>query len=251
MCQLKLFIRASLFYLGFVISTLICMPISLLLLLLPQPIRCRVITETWTRFNLWWLKQCCQVEYEVSGQEHIPPRPGVMLCKHQSVFETLALQRLFMPHIWVLKRELLYIPVYGWGLAVLQPIAIRRRFRMAAFKQLLRQGQKQLALGRWVMIFPEATRVAPGETRPYQIGGAMLANHAKVSITPVSHNAGYLWPRRSFIKNPGKIRLVIGPAITSHGQSNTELIAAAQQWIESTAADLPDPRDGPPALQSG
>lgn len=242
MRRIALLLRALLFYIGLGICTVLYAPLGLILYPLPLSLRYQVLIETWTRFILWWLKCCCRLDYQLIGRENIPERPGIVLCKHQSAFETLVLQRLFTPQVWVLKKELLRIPLYGWGLASLGPIAIDRRAPLAASRQLLEQGCAHLARGHWVVIFPEGTRVAPGEHRPYQPGGAVLACRSGTDITPVSHNAGHLWPRNSFVKTAGTVQLVIGPPIPCQGKSARQLLAEVEQWIETTAAALPNPR---------
>jgi len=207
----------------------------------PFPYRWRyaVITR-WTTFNLWWLKVTCNVSYEVEGKENIPAGPAVILSKHQSAFETMVYQRIFPPHVWLLKRELLWVPFFGWGLAMLEPIAIDRKAGRRALQQLLEIGTRRLAAGRWVVIFPEGTRVMPGERGRYAPGGAMLAVRSGCPVVPVAHNAGEFWPRRGFVKRPGTIRIVIGPTIDTRERSAQEVNAMAEQWIEETMGALGD-----------
>ncbi|MFP5344578.1 MAG: lysophospholipid acyltransferase family protein, partial [Gammaproteobacteria bacterium] len=193
----------------------------------------------WSYFNLWCLKKICRLRYEVHGREHIPQGACVILCKHQSAWETYALPRIFpQPLAWVCKRELLWIPFFGWGFAMLQPIAIDRGAGRRALDQLVEQGMQRLKQGRPVVIFPEGTRVAPGEKRRYAIGGAMLAEKSGYPVLPIAHNAGVFWPRNSFIKYPGTIRVVIGPVIESKGKSADEINAQAEKWIEGAASSL-------------
>ncbi len=199
--------------------------------------RYRVIT-TWSRLNLWWLRWACGLRYEVEGREHIPSGSAIIFCKHQSAWETLALSQIFPPQVWVTKRELLWVPFFGWGLALLEPIAIDRKAGRRALEQLVREGRERLAAGRWVVVFPEGTRVAPGHQRRYRMGGAVLAEQSGYPVVPVAHNAGLFWPRRGFLKRPGVIRLVIGPAIDSRGRSAAEINALAEQWIEPKAREL-------------
>jgi 1-acyl-sn-glycerol-3-phosphate acyltransferase len=235
-------LRATLFYLGMAAVT----PVFALLgiCLLPAPFRVRFsVVSRWAAFNLWWLGVTCNLRYEVTGREFIPEQAGVILCKHQSAWETLALQLVFPAQAWLLKRELLWIPIYGWGLATMRPIAIDRSAGTRALRQLVRQGRKRLAQNIWVVIFPEGTRVAPGKRGVYQPGGGMLAAETGRPVIPVAHNAGWFWPRRSFTKRPGLIRMVIGPPISSAGRSAKEITALAELWIESTVAALPVPAD--------
>jgi 1-acyl-sn-glycerol-3-phosphate acyltransferase len=231
--------RSSLFMVGMVPTTVLFALLGLLSFPFPYRWRYAVITR-WTTFNLWWLKVTCNVRYEVEGREHIPAGPAVILSKHQSAFETMVYQRIFPPHVWLLKRELLWVPFFGWGLAMLEPIAIDRKAGRKALQQLLEIGTKRLAAGRWVVIFPEGTRVVPGERGRYAPGGAMLAVRNGCPVLPVAHNAGEFWPRRGFIKHPGTIRIVIGPTIDTRERSAQEVNAMAEHWIEETMDALGD-----------
>jgi 1-acyl-sn-glycerol-3-phosphate acyltransferase len=231
------FLRSLLFFAGQVISTLVFAPLALLTYPLPYAMRYAFITQ-WSRFNLWWLEVTCGIHWCVSGREHIPAANAVIVCKHQSAWETLALTRIFPPQVWVIKRELLLIPFFGWGLAMLEPIAIDRKSGRKAVRQLVEQGRRRLDQGRWVVVFPEGTRVAPGQRKRYGIGGGVLAEQSGRPVVPVAHNAGEFWPRRGFIKRPGTIQVVIGPPIVSRGRSPEQIIAAAEEWIEATVARL-------------
>lgn len=233
-----LFFRSLLFSLGMITSTLLFAPLSMLTFPLPLPQRYAFISQ-WARFNLWWLAVTCKLNYRVEGAENIPDHPCVILCKHQSAWETLALQMIFPQQVWVIKRELLWVPFFGWGLAMLKPIAINRQAARQALRQLVEQGSQRLADGLWVVIFPEGTRVAPGEKLPYAPGGALLAHRTGHAVVPVAHNAGEFWPRRGFLKHPGTIRLVIGTPIltgTPHAKdiNTSEINALAEHWIENT-----------------
>nr|VFK38259.1 MAG: 1-acyl-sn-glycerol-3-phosphate acyltransferase [Candidatus Kentron sp. SD]VFK44332.1 MAG: 1-acyl-sn-glycerol-3-phosphate acyltransferase [Candidatus Kentron sp. SD]VFK79311.1 MAG: 1-acyl-sn-glycerol-3-phosphate acyltransferase [Candidatus Kentron sp. SD] len=232
-----LVIRSGAFFLIQVFSTMVFAPLCLLALVLPFSKR-HGFVALWVRFNLWCLARICSIEYQVEGKENIPTNVGVVLSKHESAWETLALQIVFRPQVWVLKRELLWVPFLGWGLAVLNPISIDRNAGHRALGQVVRQGRKHLEAGIWVTIFPEGTRVAPGEKRPYLAGGAMLAKQSGRYVLPVAHNAGDFWPRRAFIKKPGKIRMVIGPPIESKNGSTTEINTLAERWIEETMKQI-------------
>lgn len=229
--------RSALFMVGMVPSTVLFAVLGVLTLPFPFRTRYRFLTQ-WTTFNLWWLKATCKLRFEVEGREHIPAVPSVILCKHQSAFETMALQRVFPPHVWLLKRELLWLPFFGWGLAMLEPIAIDRKAGRKALQQLLEDGTRRLAAGRWIVIFPEGTRVAPGQKGRYAPGGAILAVRSGCPVVPVAHNAGEFWPRRGFIKRPGIIRIVIGPVIQTRDRSAQEVNALAEQWIEGCMAHI-------------
>ena len=215
-------------------------PLGVLAFPLDFKTRYYLITR-WTVFNLWWLKLCCGVHYKIEGMENIPKEAGIVMCKHQSAWETLALQLIFIPQVWILKRELLKIPIYGWGLASMQPIAIDRGSAIKSFRQIVDQGCQRLKQNLWVIIFPEGTRVAPGEKKKYLPGGGLLAEKSGAKITPVAHNAGYLWPRNSILKKPGLITMVIGPAIESAGKNASQITHEVEVWIENTIQLLPDP----------
>jgi len=226
-------VRSLLFALGLWISTLVYGPLTLLTFPLPFRWRFHFVTY-WTRFNLWWLKTTCGLSYRLEGREHIPERPAIVMCKHQSAWETLALQLVFEPQVWVLKRELLWVPFFGWGLAMMRPIAIDRKAGRQAVAQIVEQGKRRLREGSWVVIFPEGTRVAPGRRKRYRPGGAVLAQKSGFPIVPVAHNAGEFWPRRSFLKRPGTIRMVVGPLIPSEGRNAEEINREVETWIEGT-----------------
>ena len=229
-----------LFILGMVISTLIAVPVTLFLLAVPFPLRFRLVSN-WARFNLWSLGVTCRIKAEIEGLENITDQPAIIMCKHQSTWETLMIQILFPPQVWLLKRELLRIPIYGWGLATMKPIAIDRSLGVRSLKQLVRQGKERLDAGLWVVVFPEGTRLAPGVRQKYHPGGALLAEKAGYPVIPIAHNAGYLWPRHSFLKRPGTIRMVIGPPIQSGGKKAAQILRETEEWIETTVASLPAP----------
>ena len=227
------FVRSSLFAFGLVVSTLVFTPIALASTLLPYRFRWRMVTQ-WSRFNVYWLSVTCGVRCEIEGLENVPAEPAVVLARHESAWETLALQRYFAPQVWVLKRELLRIPFFGWGLATMRPIAIDRSAGIDAFEQMLAQGEERLANGCWVVVFPEGTRTPPGVRRPFKKGGARLSVHTGRPAVPVAHNAGDYWPKNSFFKYPGTIRVVIGTPIEAAGRSAAQINRIAEQWIDDT-----------------
>ena len=233
-----LILRSLLFYIGQIISTILIAPIGVIAFPLDFKKRYYLITR-WAVFNLWWLKLCCNIRYEIVGIDNIPEKPCIVMCKHQSAFETLALQRIFIPQIWVLKKELLQIPIYGWGLASMQPIAINRDSTIKSFKQIADQGYERLKKGYWVVIFPEGTRVAPNKKKKYLPGGGMLAEKSGAQVVPIAHNAGRLWPRNSMIKKPGLITIKIGPVIKSENKSAKQITNEVENWIEKAVGELP------------
>lgn len=234
---LGLAVRSTLFFAGQVIVTIVVAPFVMLAVALPFRARYRLVYQ-WTRFNTWWLNVTCNLTHEVEGKENIPSQPAIVLCKHHSAWETINLQHYFYPQVWVLKRELLWLPIFGWALAMLRPIAIDRSAGRDAMSQVLEQGIARLRSGCWVVIFPEGTRVPAGTKRRYKAGGATLAEKTGVPVVPVAHDAGLYWPRRSFIKYPGVVRLVIGPAIESRGKSAAQINREAESWIEGTVERL-------------
>ncbi|MCX7138515.1 MAG: lysophospholipid acyltransferase family protein [Proteobacteria bacterium] len=194
--------------------------------------RYRVIT-TWTRLVLWGAETICGIRYRVLGAENVPAQACVVLSKHQSAWETLAFQVIFPPQVYVIKRELLWIPFFGWGLAMLSPVAIDRTAGMRALKQMLAQGKDRIARGFWIIVFPEGTRIAPGARGTYQTGGAAIAVHAGAPVLPVAHNAGTCWGRHAFRKYPGTITVSIGKPIDSRGKKAAALTREVETWIET------------------
>jgi 1-acyl-sn-glycerol-3-phosphate acyltransferase len=235
--EVLLFLGAVLFWIGFTLSTLIIAPLVILSASLPYARRCQVVS-LWTGFNLWTLRVACGLKWQVQGREQLPQEASVVFAKHQSTWETIALQRIFPPLVWVLKRELLRLPFFGWGMAVMEPIAIDRGAGRKAVEQVVEQGRERLARGRWVMVFPEGTRVPPGKRGRYRVGGAVLAERTGAPVVPVAHNAGEYWPRHSFIKRPGTIRVCIGPPIHSRGKTAQEIVREAETWIEHTMKEI-------------
>lgn len=194
----------------------------------------------WGRSVLWLLKAICRLDYRVKGLENLGSGPAIIYAKHQSAWETIALRAILPPfQTWVLKHELIRVPIFGWALAMFEPIAINRSAGRKAIKQLLEEGQRALAKDRWIIIFPEGTRVRPGERKSYGIGGALLAEKSGRPVIPVAHNAGVFWGRRSLLKYPGVIDVVIGPPIASQGRRAGEINEEAANWIDTQVQNLP------------
>lgn len=192
----------------------------------------------WNFATLRWLRLTCGVRYTVRGLEHLPPGPCVILSKHQSQWETYYLQVMKRPVATVLKRELLNVPFFGWGLRLLEPIAIDRDNPKQALKQITDQGLERLAQGRSVVIFPEGTRTPVGQVGKYTRSGANLACKAGVPIVPVAHNAGHCWPARKFLKYPGRVDVVIGAPIDTTGGDSRVLTETVKDWIEHELARM-------------
>ena len=196
------------------------------------------IARSWARQVLWVLERLCGLKFTVEGRERIPAGNHIVLSNHTSAWETVAQFLIFPPQVWVLKRELLWIPFVGWGLKLLRPIAIDRGEGHRAVNQVIEQGQARLEDGLWIIIFPEGTRVVAGETRRFGVSGALLAVASGKSLVPLSHNAGTFWPRRGFLKKPGTIRVIIGEPIESVGKDPRELNEEARQSIEAGLARI-------------
>jgi 1-acyl-sn-glycerol-3-phosphate acyltransferase len=197
------------------------------------PFRLRfVLARVWGAVLLKALQWTCRLDYRVEGLENLPPGSHVALWKHSSSWETIAMAVIFPRQVWVLKRELTWIPFVGWGILQLHAIAIDRKSGGSAVSQVIEQGSARLAEGSWVIIFPEGTRMARGQTRKYGGSGALLAKEAGRMIVPVAHNSGDYWPRRGLMKKPGTIRVAIGPAIPAANREVREINDDAQSWIE-------------------
>lgn len=233
-----LIFRSLLFYLGQWSSLLLFAPLALLSAPLSLRTRVRLISG-WARFQVLWLRWVCGLSYRVRFEGALPDGPFVLLSKHQSAWETLAFQAIFPPCVWVLKRELLRIPLFGWGLAMTGPIAIDRSAGRKALDQLVTQGSDRLNRGLCVVVFPEGTRVAPGARGRYNFGGALLASRSHFPVVPVAHNAGVFWTRNAFVKHPGVIDVVVGPALMTESVSAKKINGEVELWIEQTMATLP------------
>jgi len=235
--KIVLFIRSGIFLIGQVITILLFAPICFLVYPLPAVLRSRII-GCWARFIIWLLELVCNLDYEVEGFDNIPNVPTVVLSKHQSAWETIAYQVIFPPQAWVLKRELLWVPFFGWALAATQPIAINRATPLRALDQVVKQGINRLKQGRWIVVFPEGTRMPPGVMGKFNPGAAMLAVKAGAPILPVAHNAGSYWPKQGFLKKPGTIKVIIGPAIDTADRKAKEVNQQVIEWMNKTMRQL-------------
>lgn len=203
--------------------------------------------DRYCRLSLWAGDFFCGLRVVAEGQENLPDTPSVIMLKHSSALETYGHVPFFPRTSWVLKRELYWIPVFGWALKLIfRPIAIDRAVGGRAVKQVIQQGKEKLAEGVWVSVFPEGTRVPPGQTRKYGISGAALAYEAGVMIVPVAHNAADFWQRRELFKRPGTVRFCIGPPIDASAQSPKETNVIVQEWIENKMHEISSGYQGPP-----
>lgn len=251
-------IRTVLFYLLLSSSAFVWGTISFLVApFLPFRARYRFVIWRWCRFAVWLAKVVAGVDYRVGGMENIPQTPCVILSKHQSTWETFFLSGFFEPLSQVVKRELLYVPFFGWAMALLRPIAIDRSNPKAALKQLASQGDERLRQGAWVLVFPEGTRVPVGQMGKFSRGGAALAVNAGLPVLPVAHNAGLFWPKVGWAKYPGTIQVEIGPAMYAEGEGPRAIaelndrayawVEQAQQRIEGAAPQPVEAADSTPA----
>ena len=206
------------------------------------------ILRPWTNLNLWWLEITCGVKYNIIGRENIKPdQNGIILANHQSTWETLLIPTLFPTVSWVLKKELFKIPFFGWALSTIKPIAIDRDAGSSAVDQVKTKGKARLDEGGWVCIFPEGTRVEPGQKKRYRMGGALLAHYCVENsddgdgypILPMAHNAGECWPRHSYIKLPGTITVSIGQPFSVKGLDPSEINDKTREWIEAEVEKMP------------
>ena len=230
-------VRCGLFFLLLALSMVLWTPVVLASRPLRRARRYR-LALVWLRFHAWILRWIVGLRFIVQGLEHLPPGPAVVLCKHQSMLETFLLPLILPPQTWVLKRDLLRIPLFGPCMALMEPIAIDREQPRTALKEVLVQGQDRLRKGLWVVVYPEGTRVAPGESRPYNKGGAWLAQRAGVPLVPIAIDTGLFWPGGSWRIRPGTAHLVIGPSMQPAGRDADAINDEARDWIETTSRCL-------------
>ncbi|AIL59284.1 lysophospholipid acyltransferase family protein [Pseudomonas alkylphenolica] len=247
-------IRIFLFYLLLGTSSLLWCTLSFFIApFLPFSARYRFINVYWCRFALVLVRVFLNIKVKVSGAENIPKQPCVILSNHQSTWETFFLSAYFSPLSQVLKRELLYVPFFGWAMAMLRPIAIDRDNPKAALKQVASEGDKLLKDGVWVLIFPEGTRVPFGQIGKFSRGGTALAVNAGLPVLPIAHNAGKFWPKQGWNKRAGTIEVVIGAPMYAEGtgpRAIAELNDRAAAWNEQTQRDLGSlPAQAPNAAQ--
>lgn len=224
-----LFLRSLLYFIGSITSLVVIAFFGLFFYFTPYSSRYRVLSK-WAQFCIWWLRVVTNITIKVEGRENICSEPCVITSNHQSTWETLAFQTVFPSHTWVLKKELLSIPVFGWNLAMLSPIIINRGDKFRAMKQVIKQGNDRLNSGISVVIFPEGTRQPYKKLGHYQNGAAAIAKKSGKPIQPVFHNAGRCWPKGSFLKKPGVITIVIGKPIYPNDGSASEITEQIKNW---------------------
>lgn len=230
-------IRSLLYLTGQVLSSIVVCTLAAACFFLSARERSRLI-GLWAGFNVWSLRVLCGASYEIEGVENIPREPSVVLSNHQSAMETLLFQRVFPLQSYVLKRELLWIPFFGWGLAMNRPVAIDRTKRKEALGILIREGLVRLREGRWLVVFPEGSRMPIGAPGEFQPGGAMIAAKAGCPVLPVAHNSARVWPKNSFLKYPGKVKIIVGKPIYTKGKKARDINRMAEQWMHNALATL-------------
>ncbi|WP_018152499.1 lysophospholipid acyltransferase family protein [Leeia oryzae] len=233
-------IRSILFYIAALVLTPIYCLIGTLVLPLPPMVRYRIVsTYGWTGMMMWVIKHLCGIKYEVEGLENLKGlKPAIICAKHQSAWETMALQSIFPPQVYIAKKELLYLPFFGWGLATISTIFIDRAAGVESRNKMLAVSKDRLEHGFWIVIFPEGTRTEPGAKVKYKKGAADMARALEVPLVPVAHNAGDYWPKNSWKKRPGTIKVSIGAPIWPEGKDLAGMTNAAHAWIEGEVARI-------------
>ena len=234
-------VRSTLFWIAFAPVTLLLATLVLFIFFLPIGARIMVV-RVWAAYTLFILRLFCGLSYRVEGQENIPEEGFIVMSKHSSTWETIAIQGLFSrPLVWVVKRELTWIPFFGWGLRVMDSIALNRGTGRKAINQLIAESRVLMGRGRILMMFPEGTRVPPGQQKPFKLGGAIVSQQTGFPVLPIAHNAGEFWPRHSWIKWPGEIRVVIGKPIPPGERTPEQIIEQVGNWILTECERISDP----------
>lgn len=233
---MQIYIRSFLFYLYLISVTSVAAVFCVLITTITSVTQRYKLVRYWSYLNLLMLDVICNIQYRVLGMEHIQEcgsQPMILLSKHQSAWETIVYPYIFPKTLcFVSKRELLWLPFFGWALASLKMITINRGDREVARAAVAIQGKERLAQGQWIAIFPEGTRTPVGSYRPYRKGGFRLAIATETDIIPVAQNAGNVWPRNSFLKYPGMVTVSIGHAISVKNKSEEQIQAEVEGWIE-------------------
>jgi len=227
-----LFLRSLLFMILMALATFIWAPLCFLSA--PLPYRQRYWwTRRWNVFVIWSARVVCGIRYQIRGMENLPDAPVVLLSKHQSTWETIFYLNIMpRPLVYVFKKSLMYIPFFGWGIALLRMIPIDRSKSRDAMAQIVAHGRKRLADGQWIIMFPEGTRIPVGKQGKYKVGGARLAVETQTPVVPIAMNSGDCWPRNTFIKTPGVITVSIGKPIAPDGMTAPQLMERVEAWIE-------------------
>jgi len=232
-------IRATFFWILFLPGILVCATLVSLSFFTPLWFRISIV-KIWIAYSLASLRITCGLNYSIEGTENIPEDGFIVMSKHSSTWETIAIQWFFRPMVWVVKRELTWIPFFGWALMAMNVIALNRGTGRKAINQLIRESKQHMDQGRILALFPEGTRVLPMESKPFKLGGAIVSQRTGYAVLPVAHNAGEFWPRHSWIKWPGTIRVVIGPPVEPEGKKPEAIIAEVGDWITRECEAISD-----------
>jgi len=236
--QFLLYCRSGLLFAVVLAATIIFGFLMLIAAMLPFSLQYK-LASFWGTYVMFMTKAICGLSYQVSGLENITQdHNAIVLCKHQSAWETIFLMAILPPSSILLKKSLLWIPFWGWAMATLKPIAIDRSSPKQALSQLLKQGAKRLQEGYWIVMFPEGTRMAPGEQGKFSASGSLLAQRTGYPIVPIAHNAGEFWSRNSFVKYPGVIQVKIGSVITVEDRKSKDINTEAEAWINNTMREI-------------
>jgi len=237
--------RSTVFWLFHFVSMVLVVSTVLVFFWLPVNQR-YAIGSSWAKMNMFFLRWFCGLSYEIKGRENIPKQASLVISNHQSTWETLSFQHFLPNQLWVMKKELFHIPIFGWGLALMSPIAIDRSAGKKAVDQIVEQGEEKLTQGRWVIVFPEGTRISPGVESKYKMGAFIFASRISHPVLPVAHNAGEFWPKHSFIKYPGVITVSIGEAFDASAMKPDEVKQKVEGWIRQELSEIsnPDRRGG-------
>ncbi|VAW69238.1 Acyl-CoA:1-acyl-sn-glycerol-3-phosphate acyltransferase [hydrothermal vent metagenome] len=241
----ELYMRSTVFWLFHFVSMVLVVSTVLVFFWLPVNQR-YAIGSSWAKMNMFFLRWFCGLSYEIKGRENIPKQASLVISNHQSTWETLSFQHFLPNQLWVMKKELFHIPIFGWGLALMSPIAIDRSAGKKAVDQIVEQGEEKLTQGRWVIVFPEGTRISPGVESKYKMGAFIFASRISHPVLPVAHNAGEFWPKHSFIKYPGVITVSIGEAFDASAMKPDEVKQKVEGWIRQELSEIsnPDRRGG-------
>lgn len=232
-------LRSTLFWIGFFPVTLLAALLVSSLFFTPLTVRISII-KLWIDYSLSSLRILCGLKYQIEGLENIPEHGFIVMSKHSSTWEAIVMQKFFDPMIWVVKRELIWIPLFGWALRAMNAIALDRGTGRKAINQLILESKQRMDQGRILMLFPEGTRVPPMQQKPFKMGGAIVSEKTGYAVLPIAHNAGEFWPRHSWIKWPGTIRIVIGKPIEPGSRNADEIISEVREWINTTCDDISD-----------
>ncbi len=238
--QAELYIRSSLFWLIHFVTMVIVVFTVLVFFWLPVNQR-YAIGSSWAKMNMHFLRWFCNLDYEIKGKENIPKEASLVISNHQSTWETIAFQDFLPNQLWVMKKELFRIPIFGWGLALMSPIAIDRSAGRKAIDQIVEQGEQKLTAGRWVIIFPEGTRISPGVKSKYKMGSFVFASRIAHPVLPIAHNAGEFWPKHSFIKYPGTITVSIGEPFNAMAMKQDDVKEKVEGWIRQELELISNP----------